>query len=260
MVTLKEAVVEICIEVAAEFPGWEFKAGQFKKKVLSHCDVVISGGFSYDSMSTCLLPSVQIDHSKVKRLCKNMFGFAYGTSHLRFDAVEGFLDTSKLPWSCSSVLDRFRLLRDSDGGHFKREWNNGTIVKSKEQFFGAAPQARKLAEKYIDILEVRTVIRAMVRDGITLLNRYYDQASEDSLLRGLPPKYVPHFKHDNPPGLNGTAGIAACIAHIYIGDFEFFDWYRSDACETVLPKKVADLEKIALALPELKKMFGRAAG
>lgn len=236
MPTLKESVVEICTEVAKEFPGWEFKGGNFRKSTLKNCNVLISGGFHYDSVSTCLLPSIQVNHKPSSRLCKKIVGYDYGTSHLRFDEVEGF------------------------SGQFETAWSNGTIVKSKRQLFQAVPDARRKEERYIDIAEVPLVIRAMVHDGIVLLDRYYDQTSEESLLRGLPPKYVPHFKHDNPPGLNGTAGIAACIAHIYVGDFEFFEWYRSDACKTVIPKKVADLEKIAVALPELRKMFGRASG
>lgn len=235
MATLKETVVAICTEVAKDFPGWEFKGKEFRKSILKHCDVVISGGFYFDSVSSFLKPSVQVQHKPSMRLCKKIIGYAYGTSFLDFDAIEGF------------------------SGNFKSTWNLGLIVKSKEQFFRAVPDARPRADRYIDIKEMPLVMRAMVIDGITLLDRYYDQASEVSLLRGLPPKYKPHYKHDDPPGLNGTAGISACIAHIYAGDFDFFDWYRSDACKTVAPKKEADLAKIALMLPELKQMFQKAS-
>lgn len=235
MATLKETVVAICTEVAKDFPGWEFKGLEFRKSILKQCDVVISGGFFFDSVSTCLQPSVQVHHKPSMRLCKKIIGYAYGTSYLRFNAVEGFR------------------------GNSKSTWNNKTIVRSKEQFFRAVPDARPREDLFVDIEEMPLVMRAMVIDGITLLDRYYDQASEVSLLRGLPPKYKPHFKHDDPPGLNGTAGISACIAHIYAGDFDFFDWYRSDACKTVAPKKEADLAKIALMLPELKQMFQKAS-
>jgi hypothetical protein len=232
--TLKEKVDEICNEVSAEFPGWEFRDGYFKKGILKKCDLVISGGFAYKNFSTCLKPSVKIDHKPSNRLCKEIVGFAYRTSILGFDAVEGFR------------------------GHFKPNWNNGLVVNSRYELFLAAPEAKKHADRYIDISDARPVMRAMLQDGITLLDRYYDQTSEDSLLSGLPPKYQPHYRHDDPPGLNGTSGIAACIAHIYVGDFEFFEWYRSDACKTIAPKKVSDLNKIAIALPELKRRFGRS--
>jgi hypothetical protein len=234
MLTLKESVVAICTDVAKEFAGWEFKGGEFKKSILKHCDAVISAGFHYDAVSTCLLPSVQIDHKPSRRLCESIIGYDYGASLLRFDEVKDFF-----------------------GKCFKENWNNSTIVKNKKQLFHAVPDARRREDCYIDIFEVPLVMRAMVQDGIALLDRYYDQTSEDSLLRGLPPRYEPRFKHDDPPGLNGTAGIAACIAHIYVGDFEFFEWYRSEACKTVLPKKEADLKKIELRLLELKEKFGR---
>lgn len=236
MKTFKETVVEICSEVAEEFSGWKFQGGEFRRSVFKKCDIAISGGFSYNSISTVFQPLVLLHHKPTMSLYKKIIGISHPTSFLEFKSIEGF------------------------HGKVKPLWNIGLILKNKTEFFRAAPEANKNADRYIDVSEVRPVIHAMVQDGISLLDQYYNQTSEINILTSLPPKYEPHYSHDKPPGLNGALGIAACIAHIYVGDFEFFNWYRSDACETVLPKKVADLEKIALALPELKKMFGRAAG
>ncbi|GHC65433.1 hypothetical protein [Neogemmobacter tilapiae] len=227
---LKDLLEEICCDVAADFSGWEYKKGAFRKPI-PNGEMLIDGGFSFTKTDTPIRPGVQIEHKPSMKLFKKIVGYWHPSSFLTFDAVADF------------------------SGKFKKEWNNAAIVLDKSTLLSSAPNAERLSHKFIDVSDAQTVIRCMLEDGLDMLSNYFVTASEDELLLNLPPKYLPKFSHDSPPGLRGSLGIAACIAHIYAGDFEFLNWYASEDCKTVVPKRTAELEKIFSALPELEKEY-----
>ncbi|MGO4569269.1 hypothetical protein AB4Z52_30535 [Rhizobium sp. 2YAF20] len=50
-------------------------------------------------------------------------------------------------------------------------------------------------------------------------------------------------------------GVMVCVVRILLGDFDFVEHYRSDEYKTGKPKRIADLDKIIAALPELRKRY-----
>lgn len=94
-------------------------------------------------------------------------------------------------------------------------------------------------------------MRKVLGDGIRFLEQYYDFSSEENLLRHLPASEKVWVSG----GMEEAAGVMQCFAHIVLGDFDFVEYYCSDAVKTVYPKYIADLDKIIAALPELKKRY-----
>jgi hypothetical protein len=225
--TLKELTTEICKEIISEHSDWKYIRGAFRKKLFKNCEMLIGGGFSFSKVDTPIKPFVQIEHKPSMELFKSIVGYEHPSSFISFDAVSDF------------------------SGEFKKEWSNAAIVYDKAALLRAVPDAKKLSEKFIDISEAKIVIKSMMNDGLFLLQKYYVTSSEKELLLSFPPKYAPKFSHDFPPGLSGSRGVAACVAHIYAGDFEFLKWYSSEDCKTVVPKRVVELDKIYAMLPEL---------
>ena len=58
MSTFKSDVFEICGLVAEEFPGWEFKSGQFVNKTLKHSTLIVHLGFGFKQGTTMVTPSI----------------------------------------------------------------------------------------------------------------------------------------------------------------------------------------------------------
>jgi hypothetical protein len=231
MATFKDRVLAICIEVAAEFEGWKYVAGVFKNGDLKHTALIVSPGFSFDKGTTFLQPSIHVCNKRSMRLYKKIIGRDRSTSLVSFSDIENFQ------------------------GEFRPVWESSLIVENKAELFRLVPDARKQEDGYLDIHELKPVLRAMMEDGMAMLNRYYDLSTEENLLRGLPPQYEPHYPWDTPPGMDGQNGIATCIAHAVVGDFEFTERYRRDDYKTGRPKNSVDLEKIVAVLSELRKRY-----
>ena len=106
----------------------------------------------------------------------------------------------------------------------------------------------------LDIGESRPLFEATMKDGIDFIAQHYDLSSEENFLRALPAKYTGRYAHSYDE-YERHNGVMLCLIHMLYGDFDFFDYYRSDAFETAFPKRVADLDKIAAVLPELKNRY-----
>jgi hypothetical protein len=135
-------------------------------------------------------------------------------------------------------------------------WRRGCkILQDRKLFLKlAAPVEPEISKKYADITEARPLIEAVVKDGMELLVKYYDFSSEENMLRALPPKYKV-FNGSPSRVMEESEGVMMCIVHILLGDFDFVKQYRSDDYKTNLPKRIADLDKIIAALPELKRRY-----
>ena len=46
-----------------------------------------------------------------------------------------------------------------------------------------------------------------------------------------------------------------CIVRLVLGDFDFVVRYHNDEIPTAWPKRMADVDKIIAALPELKRRY-----
>lgn len=114
---------------------------------------------------------------------------------------------------------------------------------------------KALEEKALDLSEARPVLRAMMQDGISLLERLYDLSSEENFLKRLPPKYK--TRHANSPydEMEKQKGVMVCLVHLLLGDFDFVVNYRSDDYKTVFPKRKKELDAIIASLPELKRRY-----
>ncbi len=114
---------------------------------------------------------------------------------------------------------------------------------------------RALEGKALDLSEARPVLQSMMQEGIALIERFYDLSSEESLLRGLPPKYS--TSHANRPydEMEKQKGVMICLVHILLGDFDFVVNYRSDEYKTIFPKRKKELDAIIESLPQLKRRY-----
>ncbi|PZR47985.1 hypothetical protein [Paraburkholderia fungorum] len=232
MSTFKTDLYEICKDVAREFAGWTFTSGQFKSKSLKHTDLIIHPGFGFEHGTTPLQPSVTIDNKRAMKLSKLLLGIERSTSIVSFQVVSQLLKHTPV---------NLRL--------------GGWVVEDRAAFLAASPNPKAIEDQIVDFAEVRDVLVATMKDGISFIETHYDLSSEENLLKGLPAKYA--TRHANSPydQMEMQKGVMVCIVHVLLGDFDFIERYSSDAFETVFPKRVEELNRILAALPELKRRY-----
>lgn len=233
MASFKPEIFQLCKEVAAEFEGWTFVGNVFKNKSLKHTDLIVSPGFNFyggDNPSCGVQPAVFVENKKSIKLIEKIIGYDVATSFITFQTIRNELQY--YPQKMSSITiwrDYFPSFID-DGG-LRQPW----------------------PEYWFSYDQSLPVLRAMLMDGIALLNKYYDVSSEENLLRNLPPKYQVaqgmNLEYDE------SKAVMLCIVHILLGDFDFVEHYRSDEFKTELPKRYQDLDAIIAALPELKQRY-----
>jgi hypothetical protein len=243
MSTFKADLYEICKEVATEFPGWIFTSGKFKNKSLKHSDLVVDPGFFFERGFTSLQPSIWLENKRCAALCAELLGLKKGqsiaTSMVNFQAVGDTL--SHMP----EVL-RVTCL----------------ICQDKKSYIDTARALGQYDEKQIEALEARSVdvkevfgiLIAMMKDALSFIDSHYDLSSEEGLLKGLPAKYATRNQiiYDE---MEKQKGLMMCVVRILMGDFDFVVNYRSDEFKTIFPKRVTELDKIIVMLPELKKRY-----
>ena len=231
MKTLKAEIYDVCNEIVSEFPGWSFSSGQFKNKSLKHSDLVVHLGFAFESSVTSLIPSLSVENKKVMKLMKSLVGYEQATSLVSFQAITKLL---------SNTPEQFRGI---------------TWITQNKSAFCAGASADSDHDNVLDISQARSVLREILKDGIEFFSKNYDLSDEESLLKSLPVSYP--TQHPNSPydQIDRQKGIALCVAHIVLGDFDFVELYKSDEYKTVFPKRTTDIEKILVALPDLKKRF-----
>jgi len=236
----KDRVYQMCVELAGEFEGWGFAAGKFKNRSLRHTDLFILPGFSFDDDSTLLQPAVWLQNKRASALCKRVIGYDLSTSVINFQAIANELRymPENLRFT-ASIFENKRLYLEAV--HAPGVYDHKMV--------------KALEEKAIDLSEARPVLRAMMQDGTSLIERLYDLSSEDNLLKGLPPKYK--TRNENVPydEMETQKGVMICLVHILLGDFDFVVNYRSDEYKTIFPKSNNELDAIIEALPELKRRY-----
>jgi hypothetical protein len=232
MRTLKTDIYQICEEVAAEFENWTFVSGAFKNKTLKHSDLCVSPGFYFKSDTTPFQPSVEISHKKSMKLFEKILGYNKVTSLVYFQTIGHPLQ------------------------YFSEHLRCGASIYADKAFtISSSPNPESTIAKMIDLTESKPILRAMMKDGIAIIEKYYDLSSEENFLKNLPPKYK--TRHSNSPydEMDKQKGVMICIVRILLGDFDFVEYYRNDEYKTDFPKSIDDLDKIIAALPELKKRY-----
>ncbi|GJH36302.1 hypothetical protein CBA19CS91_26115 [Paraburkholderia hospita] len=234
MSTFKSDVFAICSKVAVEFPGWAFNAGQFVNKELKHSTLAVHLGFGFKQGTTTVVPSISIDNKRANKLTKQLLGVGRETSLVNMMSISHLLmhrpkDLPLVPM----------------------------VVDDKDAFVNFAKRTGADASGVLSLAESYELFRCILRDAVWFIESHYDLSSEEALLSALPPKYT--TRHENSPydQLESQKGVEYCIIRILLGDFEFPLKYQSDDFKTIFPKRTDELEKIVVALPELKARYSR---
>lgn len=235
MSSLKSEMQSLCKEVASEFESWSFVGNQFKNRSLKHTDLIVSPGFTFqaggDNPSCSINPAIFVDNKKVAKLFKEIIGREGVASFIRFQTVRNLLN---------HYPENLRFI----GYIFQhRQAHMVTGIGKQEPW----------PKECIGFDEARSAIKGMMIDGIELLETYYDLSNEERLLRNLPPKYVPAMGPNEE--MEMRSGVMVCITRILLGDFDFVEYYASDAFKTDRPKCEVELKQILAALPDLKRKF-----
>ncbi|PXX45215.1 hypothetical protein [Undibacterium pigrum] len=235
MGSLKNKLYEICSDVASEYPGWDFSSGEFKNKSLKHSTLAINLGFGFALNNTPLQPAIFIYHKRSMALFKKLNGYDQPTSIVRFQSVPHLL--KHMPENLRRIC-----------------W----ILADKNLQMNVAPPSEGAQKAMIDITESRPILRAVVADGIALIEKLYHLDSEESFLRNLPPKYTPGSDKVPYDEFERSKGVMVCIARALTGDFDFTYNYRDDSYSTVFPKRIKEIDSLLEIIPELKIQYDKA--
>lgn len=235
MSTFKENIYSICAEVSSLFPGWDFASGQFRNKTLKHTDLIVHLGFGFEANTTPVQPSIAINNKRAGKLCRRLLGTDSYTSVVSLQVVG-----HTLVYTPENL--RF--------GYW--------ILQNKDDFSSVGQSNQAVRDTALDISEARSALISTMKDSIAFIESHYDLSSEESLLKGLPAKYA--TRHVNSPydQEEKFKGVMLCLVRILLGDFDFVARYQSDDFITMFPKRVPELNKIMMALPELKDRFAEA--
>ncbi|MFM0592163.1 MULTISPECIES: hypothetical protein [Paraburkholderia] len=239
MGTLKTEIYGLCKDTTAEFPGWEFSAGKFKNSSLNHTELIVDPGLSFDRGFAHLQPNIALNNKRAIKLSKKLLGEAIPTATVSFQVIAHLLTAMPEPIRLSCL-----------------------VCDDKAQYMATVRQSNRFSEKVLEDLDERsidlknapTVLAAMLRDGISFIERYYQLVNEESLLGNLPAKYT--TRNEIPyDEMERQKGVMMCLVHILLGDFDFVNHYRSEDFKTVFPKRMGELDKIVVALPDLKRRY-----
>jgi len=240
--TFKTDLYAICVDVATEFPGWNFASGEFKNKTLKHTDLAIYLGFGFDAGMTPVQPSVSIINKRVTKLCNYIF------------EKNRFFSTSMVYMQDVAQLLKFTPEKMRTGYDISEDKDDFLRVARKDNYF-KEETVKMLDETTVDVSEAHAALVATLKDGIDFINNHYDLSEESALLKALPPKYTTRHQNIAYDQMETGKGVVLCLVRILLGDFDYVVRYRSDDFKTVYPKQIAELDKIIAALPELKKRY-----
>jgi len=224
--SIKHDIQRICTEIGGEFPGWSFTSGEFKNKTLKHTDLIVHLFSDFSDVRCFVSPAAMVANKRTAKLAKKILG--YELDYLSMILFQRQSEEYQGPNSVFAI------------------WREKTKTVM-------GPHRKPIAwpSSWIDLNEAPAYLRKVLRDGIGYLNQYYDLSSEEDLLRHLPTSEKVWVRG----GMEESAGVMQCLAHVVLGDFDFVERYRRDEFKTVVPKRIADLDKIIAALPELKKRY-----
>ena len=236
--TLKTVIHSLCKQIAAETSQWQFESGKdfgtgsFKRKDIKFADVKICPCFNFKGGTACGMQwKVVVNYQKLSTLCHEI--------------------TTWPGWILSEIS-----FQGVVSGH--KNWTadehpvNAIYTPIVYEYF--QQQGKPWPRTWILVADCEPYLRKAFADGHALIAQYYDLSSERALLENLPTqKGVVGLAGRG--GLEGDFAIMYCLARMSLGDFDFFELYRSDEFETVYPKNTKSLDQLAAKVPELKKRY-----
>ncbi|PMS15975.1 hypothetical protein C0Z18_24935 [Trinickia dabaoshanensis] len=239
MQMLKERVQDVCAEVVKKFPDWKFVSGKFKNSLLKHTDLIIDPGFSFDRGFVHLQPCVVVKNKRAESLTKRLTDEAIPVSTVSFQTIAHLLKfmPEQLRLSCLICENKSTYLAE---------------IRKANRFDGNA--MKTIEERSLDFGDMSVVLEAMMKDGISFFDDYYDLTDEEHLLKALPPPYTTRngIIYDE---MEREEGVVMCVVHMMYGDFDFVERYCSEEFKTVYPKRTSELERILVALPNLRRRY-----
>jgi len=238
--TLRTVIHSLCKQIAAETSEWQFSSGKdfgtgsFKRKDIKFADAKICPCFNFKVGTTCNMQwEVVVNHQKLAALCNEIIPWPYWTlSEIGFKGVvPGYKsgDPDKHPVSSIWTPNMYEYYRQQG-----KSWPRGWIL----------------------VADCEPYLRKAFADGQALIAQYYDLSSERALLENLPTQKGV-VGDAGRGGLEGDFAIMYCLARMSLGDFDFFELYRSEEFETVYPKNTKSLDQLAAKVPELKKRYAK---
>ncbi|WP_455925611.1 hypothetical protein [Pseudomonas putida] len=239
----KADVYKVCAQVAEAFPGWKFSAGSFRKVIAGCAELVVDLGLYFKNGFSDLQPHIVVRNKKFEIFFQDLFCLekrqSVPVSSVSFQAVDGLFEFTPESKRRTCVI-----CQDKEAYVAAILGNSSADEDAKARMVGSS----------LSVLELHQVLVAMLKDGISFIDRTYDLRGEDELLRGLPAKYesrgqVPYAEMEK------GKGVVLCAVKIMIGDFDFVEKYASEEFVTVYPKRTVELERMLQSLPMLKKRF-----
>jgi hypothetical protein len=118
------------------------------------------------------------------------------------------------------------------------------ILADKSLHVSLVSPSKEQQRGMIDVTESRSILRAVLMDGIALFGKLYDLSSEEDFLRNFPPKYETRSEKIPYDEFERDKGIMVCIVQFLRGNLDFVYEYRSDSYKTVFPKKIKQLDNL----------------
>ncbi|MGF1765442.1 hypothetical protein [Aliivibrio kagoshimensis] len=220
----KQDLLSLCKEIAKEFEGWSYTAGTFKYKSLKHTELQIKTFWSFNGLRGTIAPAVCIKNKKIEKLYHEITGEVPNS----WDWTFLLHHEQQRPEKYHSARYHIFRHRNSMGNHGWEKY-------------------------YLTLEQAPEFIRAVLQDGIDIIEQQYHLDSERTLLGNLPEEYHTVVAGTYCQLYEEGEGIKYCLARILLGDFDYVERYYRDEIKTVQTKCKEDLEKILAVLPELKK-------
>lgn len=133
-----------------------------------------------------------------------------------------------------------------------------SIIEDRTLHVALVSPSEEAQRRIVDVSDCRPFLRSVMLDGIDLIERLYDFSSEENFLDNLPPKYTPRSDKIPYDEFERQKGVMMCIVRALLGDFEFVEKYQSDSYQTIFPKRTKELENLAAAMPDLRRLYTKS--
>ncbi|HEY6529437.1 MAG TPA: hypothetical protein VIZ65_12135 [Cellvibrionaceae bacterium] len=176
----KAEIIEVCIQTAAQFTGWEYSAGAFKNKEASPCIKVVHPFWSFSPGTALSQPAVGFQHKFLSALFKKLTNTeAYMLS---------FCDIAERPSKYSSGFRFYDIEADRAEEKIKTMLMDGIVALEKKYDFSSEKNLLENMPKHLEDTQgvcyclVRAYlgdfdfVRAYRRDEIKITRgaKYYD--------------------------------------------------------------------------------------
>ena len=125
----KSEIIDVCVQTAAQFPGWEYSAGAFKNKEASPCIKVVHPFWSFSPGTALSQPAIGFQHKVISALYKKLFNSD--------SFMLSFSDIVELPSKYSSGLRFYDIAADRAEEKIKTMLSDGIVALEKKYDFSS---------------------------------------------------------------------------------------------------------------------------